>query len=81
MTVIAFDDSVELKLLDASCPDEPVMDEIVNTNQHVNLPALDPGDYRLEVYSVGKLATQRGHSEFYLGIRWIVHNRRTTILT
>ena len=60
MTVIAFDDSVELKLLDASCPDEPVMDEIVNTNQHVNLPALDPGDYRLEVYSVGKLATQRG---------------------
>ena len=60
MTVIAFDDSVELKLLDASCPDEPVMDEIVNTNQHVDLPALDPGDYRLEVYSVGKLATQRG---------------------
>ena len=60
MTIIAFDDSVELKLLDASCPDEPVMDEIVNTNQHVNLPALDPGDYRLEVFNAGKLATQRG---------------------
>ena len=60
MTVIAFDDSVELKLLDASCPDEPIMDEVVNTNQQVNLPALDPGDYRLEVYNLGKFATQRG---------------------
>ena len=59
MTVIAFDDSVELKLLDVSCPDEPIMDEVVNTNQRVSLPALDPGDYLLEAYSLGKLATQR----------------------
>ena len=59
MTVIAFDDSVELKLLDVSCPDEPIMAEIVNTNQRVSLPALDPGDYLLEAYSLGKLATQR----------------------
>ena len=59
MTIIAFDDSVELKLLDASCPDEPIMDEVVNTNQRESLPALDPGDYLFEAYSVRKLIARR----------------------
>ena len=59
LTIIAFDDSVELKLLDVSCPDEPIMDEIVNTNQQVSLPTLDSGDYLVEAYSLGKLTTQR----------------------
>ena len=79
MTVIAFDDSVELKLLDASCPDEPIMDEVVNTNQQVNLPALDPGDYRLEVYNLGKFATQRGIPNFILEFAWILNNRNNLL--
>ena len=60
MTIIAFDDSVELKLLDVSCPDEPIMDEIVKTNQLINYPDLGSGDYLIEAYNLGKLATQRG---------------------
>ena len=59
MTIIAFDDSVELKLLDVSCPDEPIMDEIVNTNNPMGFPSLRPGGYLLEAYSSGKLATRR----------------------
>ena len=59
ITITAFDDSVELKLLDVSCPDEPIMDEVVNTNQQESLPALDPGAYLFEVYSVRKLIARR----------------------
>ena len=59
MTIIAFEDSVELKLLNVSCPNEPIMDEIVNANQRINLPALDSGDYLIEAYSSGRLATRR----------------------
>ena len=60
MTIIAFDDSVELKLLDVSRPDEPIMDEIVKANQPINYPDLDSGDYLIEAYNLGKLATRRG---------------------
>ena len=60
MTIIAFDDSVELKLLDVSRPDEPIMDEIVKTNQPINYPDLGSGDYLIKAYNLGKLATQRG---------------------
>ena len=60
MTIIAFDDSVELKLLDVSRPDEPIMDEIVKTKQTINYPDLGFGDYLIEAYNLGKLATRRG---------------------
>ena len=59
MTIIAFDDSVELKLLDISCPDEPIMNEVINTNQQISYPDLDSGDYLLEAYSSGKLTTRK----------------------
>ena len=60
LTIIAFDDSVELKLLDVSRPAEPIMDEIVKTNQPINYPDLGSGDYLIEAYNSGKLATRRG---------------------
>ena len=60
MTIIAFDDSVELKLLDVSRPDKPIMDEIVNANQPINYPDLGSGDYLIEAYNLGKLMTRRG---------------------
>lgn len=60
LTIIAFDDSVELKLLDVSRPAEPIMDEIVKTNQPINYPALGSGDYLIEAYNLGKRATRRG---------------------
>ena len=59
ITVFAFDDNVELRLLDISRPDEPIIIEIIKTNQQGPLPTLDPGDYLLEAYSLAKLATQR----------------------
>ena len=59
MTIIAFDDSVELKLLAVSNSDTPLMDQFVNTNKPISLPSLCPGDYLLEAYSSGKLATQK----------------------
>lgn len=59
MTIIAFEDRVELKLLDVSCPDEPIMNEVINTNQQISYPDLDSGDYFIEVYSSGKLANQK----------------------
>lgn len=59
MTIFAFDDSVKLKLLDISCPDEFIIDEIANTNKPVNLPPLSPGDYLFETYASGRLATRR----------------------
>ena len=59
MTIIAFEDSVELKLLDVSCPNGPIMDEIVNTDKSMSFPSLSPGDYLLEVRNSGKLATRR----------------------
>lgn len=60
MTIIAFDDSVELKLLDVSRPAEPIMDEIVKANQPINYLDLGSGDYLIEAYNLGKLATRRG---------------------
>ena len=57
--VTAFDDSVELKILDPSCPSEPIMESIINTNQPISCPILGYGDYLLEVYSSRKLVTRR----------------------
>jgi hypothetical protein len=59
VTIVAFDDSVELKVLDVSCPDETIMNEIVNTNQIICLPSLNPGNYLVEARIAGKLAVQR----------------------
>ncbi|RKU11623.1 hypothetical protein C6502_07975 [Candidatus Poribacteria bacterium] len=62
MTIIAFDDNVELKLLDKSDPDTPdtaIMDQTVDTNKPMGLPVLDPGNYLLEVHNLGKPITQR----------------------
>ena len=57
--VTAFDDSVELKILDPSCLSEPIMESIINTNQPISCPILGYGDYLLEVYSSRKLVTRR----------------------
>ena len=50
---------MELKVLDVSRPDEPVMDEIVNTNQIIKFHAPKPGDYLVEAYIAGRLAARR----------------------
>ena len=59
VTIIAFDDSVTLKLLDASVPNEPIMHQLVDTNKPISFPALSPGAYLFEVYSLGKRAAPR----------------------
>ena len=57
--IIAFDDSVNLKLLDTSSPDKPIIHQLVNTNRPISVPSLTPGVYLFEVYSLGKLAARR----------------------
>jgi hypothetical protein len=60
MTIIAFDDSpAALKVLDVSRPDKPIMDEVVNTNQQIRFPSLNPGNYLVEVNIAGKLVARR----------------------
>ena len=59
MTIMAFDDSVQLKLLDASSQDTPIRNQIVNTNETVILPPLPPGDYLLQAYGSAGLAARR----------------------
>ena len=59
MTIIAFDDSVNLKLLDTSSPEEPIMHQLIDTNKSISIPCLIPGVYLFEVYSLGKLVTRR----------------------
>lgn len=59
MTIIAFDDSVNLKLLDTSSPEEPIMHQLIDTNKSISIPRLVPGVYLFEVYSSGKLVTRR----------------------
>ena len=60
ITIVAFHDSIQLELLDASCPDKPVMDRIVNTNKPiVDFLSIPPGDYLLKAHSLGELITQR----------------------
>lgn len=60
ISVFAFDERIELKLIDVSRLDKPIiMDDVVNTNQPVSCPPLDSGDYLLEAYNLGKLATRR----------------------
>ncbi len=57
--IIAFDDSVNLKLLDTSSPDKPIIHQLVDTNRPISVPSLTPGVYLFEVYSLGKLAARR----------------------
>ena len=57
--IIAFDDSVNLKLLDTSSPDKSIMHQLVDTNRPISVPSLTPGVYLFEVYSLGKLAARR----------------------
>ena len=59
MTIMAFDDSVQLKLLDASSQDTPIRNQIVNTNEPVILPPLPPGDYLLQAYGSAGLVARR----------------------
>ena len=59
MTIMAFDDSVQLKLLDASNQDTPIRNQIVNTNEPVILPPLPPGDYLLQAYGSAGLTARR----------------------
>ena len=60
LTIFAFDDRVSLKLLDIASPNEPIMDQLVNTNKPIgSISSLDPGVYLFEVYSFGKLAARR----------------------
>lgn len=59
VTIIAFDGSVNLKLLDTSSPDKPIMHQLVDTNKPISVPSLTPGVYLFEVYSSGKLAARR----------------------
>ena len=59
ITVFAFDESVKLKLIDVSRRNKSIMDDIVNANQPISCPTLNPGDYLLEAYNSGRLATRR----------------------
>ena len=59
ITIIGFDDSIELKIFDASCPNEPLRVEIVEANKPRGFPHLVPGDYLLEAYVSRKRAAQR----------------------
>ena len=59
VTIIAFDDRVNLKLLDTSLPDEPIMNQSVETNKPISVPSLTPGVYLFEVYTLGKFVPRR----------------------
>ena len=59
ITVFAFDESIKLKLMDVSCLNNPIMDDVVNTNHPISCSALDSGDYLLEAYDLGRLAARR----------------------
>jgi hypothetical protein len=56
MTVWAFDDNVEVKLVDVSSPEELVWHQFIDTNKPISLPVLSPGAYLLEAYNSRKLA-------------------------
>ena len=59
MTIIAFDGSVNLKFLNTSLPDKPIMHQLVDTNKPISVPPLDPGVYLFEAYNLGKLVARR----------------------
>ena len=59
VTIIAFDDHVNLKLLDTSLPDEPIMNQLVETNKPISVPPLTPGVYWFEVHTLGKFVPRR----------------------
>ncbi len=56
MTVWAFDDNVEVKLVDVSSSEELVWHQFIATNKPISLPILSPGAYLLEAYNSRKLA-------------------------
>ena len=59
ITVFAFGESVKLKLIDVSRHNKSIMDDIVNANQPISYPTLNPGDYLLEAYNSERLAPPR----------------------
>ena len=59
LTITAFDSRIELKLLDISQLDEPILHQPVMTNNPIKLPLLSSGDYLLEAYSLRKLVARR----------------------
>ena len=59
ITVIAFDDNVELKLLNTSDPNKLPKSLDVNVNEPIGFPSDSPGDYLLEVYISRKLSDRR----------------------
>ncbi|MDE0323222.1 MAG: hypothetical protein OXN27_04815 [Candidatus Poribacteria bacterium] len=56
VTVFAFDDRVNLKLMDTSIPDESIMNRPVDTNEPISVPSLDPGVYLFEAYSLADIS-------------------------
>ena len=59
ITIFAFDDSISLKLVNNSTPDEVIMDEIVKTNKPMSIPSLEPGVYLFEAHSSGRIVARR----------------------
>lgn len=59
ITIIGFDDRIELKFFDVSRPNEPIRAETVEANKPRGFPPLAPGDYLLEAYVSGKRAARR----------------------
>ena len=60
ITIIGFDDRIELKFFDVSRPNEqPIRAETVEANKPRGFPLLAPGDYLLEAYVSGKRASRR----------------------
>ena len=59
VTIFAFDDSISLKLVNYSTPDEVIMENIVKTNKPMNIPSLEPGVYLFEAHSSEKIVARR----------------------
>ena len=57
--VIASDKVVSVFIIDVSQPNSPLMDEQVNPDELIELPALTPGEYSIEVLVSGKRADRR----------------------
>ena len=59
ITIFAFDDSISLKLVNNSTPDEVIMEKIVKTNKPMSIPSLEPGVYLFGAHSSEKIVAQR----------------------
>ena len=59
ITIIAFDDNIELKLLNTSDLNKLPKSLDVNVNEPIDFPSDSPGDYLLEVYISRKLSDRK----------------------